>query len=258
MIKLFEQFKNEQEIHDICKNYTIKNYTINSDGSIDVDGDVNLMSFSFENLPLKFNKVSGSFDCSDNKLTSLIGSPKEVGGDFYCYNNQLTSLIGSPKEVGGGFDCYNNQLTSLEGSPERVGGFFYCNYNQLTSLEGSPKEVGDVFYCFNNQLTSLEGSPERVGGNFVCYNNQLTSLKGSPMIIYNLNLKNNPISIIDTSIEIKGYIIIDDTKFDDKIKSLSQDRLRILFEHGVDYDIFKKDGTINDSRLERMFKDFNL
>lgn len=30
----------EQEIHNICKKLKIKNYTINSDGSIDVDGDV--------------------------------------------------------------------------------------------------------------------------------------------------------------------------------------------------------------------------
>ena len=28
----------EQEIHDICKKYNIKNYTINPDGSTDVEG----------------------------------------------------------------------------------------------------------------------------------------------------------------------------------------------------------------------------
>ena len=32
----------EQEIHKICKSYEIENYSINSDGSIDVDGDVRL------------------------------------------------------------------------------------------------------------------------------------------------------------------------------------------------------------------------
>ena len=42
MIKLFEQFSNEQKIHDICKKYNIKNYSINTDGSIDVDGNVDL------------------------------------------------------------------------------------------------------------------------------------------------------------------------------------------------------------------------
>ncbi len=31
---------NIQKIHNICKKYDIENYSINSDGSIDVDGDV--------------------------------------------------------------------------------------------------------------------------------------------------------------------------------------------------------------------------
>ena len=52
MIKLFEQFNNEQEIHDICKKYNIENYTINSDGSIDVDGNVNLSKMNLTELPL--------------------------------------------------------------------------------------------------------------------------------------------------------------------------------------------------------------
>ena len=85
------------------------------------------------------------------------------------------------------------------------------------------------------------------------------SLIGSPIIVRkDLILTDNPISIVDSSIEVYGDIHIDDTNFDDKIKSLSQDKLRILFEHGVDYNIFDKEGNINDSRLERMFKDFNI
>ncbi len=31
-------------VNTICRYYDIKNYTINDDGSIDVDGDVNLRS----------------------------------------------------------------------------------------------------------------------------------------------------------------------------------------------------------------------
>jgi hypothetical protein len=75
---------NEQEIHDICKRYLISNYTINPDGSIDVDGDVSIANGRLTKLPLKFNKVSGDFYCSYNELTSLEGCPKEVGYYFYC------------------------------------------------------------------------------------------------------------------------------------------------------------------------------
>ncbi len=157
------------------------------------------------------------------------------------------------------FDCSENDLTTIENSPKEVSGYFDCSNNQLTSLVGGPTEVGSNFYCTNNKLKSLEGSPERVGDNFSCYNNQLTSLYGSPMIIGGVFLlKYNPISIIDTSTEVKGDINIGYTNFDDKIKSLSQEKLKILFEHGVDYNIFNLDDSINDSRLERMFNDFNI
>ena len=175
MIKLFEQFNNEQEIHDICKKYNIEGYTINPDGNVDVDGNVDLSYMKLVKIPLKFNRVDGSFFVMGNSLSNLDNSPVEVNGHFDCYDCSITSLIGSPIIVG-----------------------------------------------------------------------------------KDLILTDNPISIIDSSIEVRGDIHIDDTNFDEKIKLLPQDKLRILFEHGVDYDIFKKDRSINDSRLERLFKDFDL
>jgi hypothetical protein len=117
----------EQEIHDICKSFDIKNYTINPDGSIDVEGSVYLFNLNLDKLPLKFNKVGGYFGCSNNNLTTLEGCPTEVGEAFYCSSNKLTSLKGCPKFVGGTFYFGNNPLESLEGSPNYVGGDFYCN-----------------------------------------------------------------------------------------------------------------------------------
>ncbi len=105
---LFESFNN---IEDICKKYDIRNYTINSDGSIDVDGHVYISYKRLTKLPLKFSKVTG---------------------DFYFGGNQLISLEGSPNYVGGNFRCSSNKLTTLEGSPDYVGGSFYCQYNKLT------------------------------------------------------------------------------------------------------------------------------
>ena len=49
----------EQEIHDICKKYNITNYSINPDGSIDVDETVYLSGKGLKRVPLKFNKVDG-------------------------------------------------------------------------------------------------------------------------------------------------------------------------------------------------------
>ena len=149
--------------------------------------------------------------------------------------------------------------TTLHGSPKEVGNLFWCYRNELTTLDGSPSIIYSDFHCSSNKLTTLEGSPERVGGSFRCSGNKLTSLKGSPFIINDtFDIDSNPLTIIDSSIIVNGSILIDYMVFDDKIITLSQDRLRCLFEHGVDYDIFDKNGTFHYNRLERMFKDFNI
>ena len=161
MIKLFESYN---EIAAICKKYGIENWSINSEGLVDVDGDVNLVNKDLLELPLKFGRVNGNFHCNGNNLKSLSGSPKWVGGIFDCYYNLLTSLEGGPKEVSGHFDCGNNHLTSLIGAPE-VGNNFLCSYNNLTSLEGAPKEVGGYFACRDNsKLKCLSGLPIADGG----------------------------------------------------------------------------------------------
>jgi hypothetical protein len=179
-IKLFETYKTIDEIKDWLDKYGIKNYTINDDLTVDVDGDVDLSYKELTKIKVQFRNVGGYFYCIDNQLTSLEGAPSSVGTGFDCSNNQLISLEGCPSSVGGNFYCYNNQLTSLEGCPSSVGGHFYCSNNQLTSLEGCPSSVGGYFYCYNNKLTSLEGCPSSVGGDFSCSYNQLTSLKGAP------------------------------------------------------------------------------
>ena len=142
-------------IEEICRKYWIIDYTINSDGTIDYDGDLNLGSNDLTKLPLKFNKVSGYFSCGKNKLTSLEGCPKEVGGNFDCSNNKLTSLEGGPKEVGGSFDCGDNKLTDLKGCPKEIGGSLICYSNKITSLEFYPEKISGVFKFYHNPIDSL-------------------------------------------------------------------------------------------------------
>ena len=86
-----------------------KRSTLNSDGMYDVDGDVDLMlGMNLTELPMKFGKVNGDFNCSCNDLTSLEGCPQEVTRDFQCHHNHLTSLEGAPNKVGEDFMCYGN------------------------------------------------------------------------------------------------------------------------------------------------------
>lgn len=124
---LFDFFKRSEkdprkiEIKKICKLYKINNYTINSDYSIDVDGDVIISSKNLVEIPLRFNRVEGCFDCSFNSLINLNNSPSYVGGNFLCQNqyfDRLHSLEGAPEYVGGRFNCSSNiNLKSLEFLP---------------------------------------------------------------------------------------------------------------------------------------------
>jgi len=190
-----------EDIKKILKGLNIENYKINDDNSINVDGNVSISNLGLKKIPVQFNVVTGTFDCSNNKLESLEGAPKEVGLDFncsyndlkflkegptkvgrifLCSNNKLESLNGVPREVEDSFYCNNNKLESLEGAPTKVGGDFDCSNNKLKSLEGAPREVGEDFICSINELRSLKGAPTKVGGRFDCSNNKLESLKGAP------------------------------------------------------------------------------
>jgi hypothetical protein len=138
----------------ICKKYGIENYTINPDGSIDVNGDVNLWNRGLTELPLTFNKVTGWFDCGNNNLTSLKGSPRWIGGNFSCSRNELTSLEFSPDYVGDDFYCEGNYLTNNYCDTE-IGGYFYTtlkqdgltkyNYNEWRKLYKRKKILDDIF-----------------------------------------------------------------------------------------------------------------
>jgi hypothetical protein len=131
----------KNRIDSICSRFYIRHYTINADGSIDVDDDVNLEHKRLTQLPLRFGNVTGRFSCSMNILTTLEGSPHTVGDDYHCSINMLTSLEGSPTSVGGNFRCGHNGLTSLVGAPHSVGSNLYCSNNKLTSTYSGDTDI---------------------------------------------------------------------------------------------------------------------
>jgi hypothetical protein len=171
---------NDKDREDFLNKVCVGEWKLNSNGEVDVKLSVNMNDMNLTEIPVKFGKVTGYFDCGGNKLTSLEFAPTSVVGSFYCRHNELTSLEFAPTSVGGYFYCSSNQLTSLEFAPTTVRGGFYCNNNQLTSLEFAPTNVGGWFECSSNELTSLEFAPTSVGEYFVCSRNQLTSLEFAP------------------------------------------------------------------------------
>jgi hypothetical protein len=154
-LKLFEQKSYEEHVAEVCQKYKIENWLINSEGLVDVDGNVKLHSEELTKLPLNFGYVSGNFYCYSNQLINLAGAPVSVGGQFDCSRNKLTSLEGGPQEVDGRFWCWKNQLTSLEGAPLTVGGNFNCQDNKLTSLRFAPVEVEGGVFVLPNPIADI-------------------------------------------------------------------------------------------------------
>jgi hypothetical protein len=152
----------------------LENYTINPDGTIDVNGDVDLEEKlgDMEKLPVKFGKVSGYFYCSINNLTTLEGCPNYVGSTFSCNRNKLKTLEGCPKYVGGNrFNCAFNELTTLKGIEKcEILGFFGCFGNHdippenyiyiLTAKIGGRIHTGDddidkILNTYKNEVKYL-------------------------------------------------------------------------------------------------------
>lgn len=239
--------KTERErISSLCDYYKIKNYTINSDGTVDVDGNVVLLAKGFTELPIRFNKVSGKFTCNNNKLTTLYGCPVEVGGDFGCNKSSLTSLKFGPLKVGGYYSCPSNRLTSFEYAPTEVGGHFNAYRNNVTSLVGCPTKVGGYFDVHNNKLASLEGSPTKVGGDFNCNDNKLISLEGAPKeILGKLSFGDNKIkSLIGHTASITDFSKYSFRSnqlphlFISAMARLSDDNLTIFIKYQNYYDVW--------------------
>lgn len=183
-----------KEIKAWLNNMHIKNYTINSDLTIDVNETVFLKECNLTHFPVNFNKINGHFNCSHNQLISLEGAPKIVKS-FSCENNQLTNLVGGPEIVDFGYECSNNQLTSLKGCAQKLL-YLNCSKNQLTHLEFAPQYVG-LLTCKENKITSFKGLEKtKISDGVIANNNQITNLEGLPFNIKALNIVNNPLTDI--------------------------------------------------------------
>jgi hypothetical protein len=192
---------------EFLNRYVQGSWNLNSEGLVDVEGDFNCYEKRIKDfMGIKFGKISGSFCCSNNQLTSLVGAPQKVGGGFYCSYNQLTSLEGAPQEVGVDFDCDSNQLTSLVGAPQKVGKSFDCDNNQLTSLEGAPQKVGGNFYCDGPLKKTLELIYEKMKGG-IPYGVALIDSKSKISKDHWDKLDKSSIEKMNPE-EVKGYSIL--------------------------------------------------
>ena len=73
-------------------------WELNSDGEVDVDGWVDINDTSLTKIPVKFGSVYGTFDCSNNELTTLENCPNYTLNTFSCEGNNLTNYFKNIKE----------------------------------------------------------------------------------------------------------------------------------------------------------------
>lgn len=217
---IFESVNLTPEIEEVLNKCVVGSWKL-SEGKIDIDGDFTgyKAKYFFDNgsiLPLKFGKVTGSFDVSELGLKNLDGCPQETGA-FNCSQNLLDSLEFGPVKARE-YYCSNNYLNSLEGISENwenlnasgnnienlealgnkdlvSGDVILYNNLLLKNLGGCPQKVGKSLDISNCDLTTLEGCPQEVGKNFNCENNNLRSLEGGPKIVLGFyDCSNNKLS----------------------------------------------------------------
>ena len=135
-MRIYKPSKNYTKIKNVCRKYDIQNYTVNNDGSLNINGKVDISNRHLIRIPYKFNKVSSDFLCNNNKLKLLDGCPEYVSGDFNCDGNRLTSLENCPKHVKGDFYCKDNKIKYLDWFPEHIGGIIDISENPIFELVG--------------------------------------------------------------------------------------------------------------------------
>lgn len=157
------------KIKFICRKFGIKNYIINEDGSIDVNGNVCLNRNTLSNLrnldgirfrksikeltelPIKFNIVYGDFRCHQNNLSTFENFPKEVHGDLVISNNNFKSLVGCPNIIKRPFVnnrmiCNNNNILTFDGYKEGTNISLLSNpINNIWNLFNKNRELIDLF-----------------------------------------------------------------------------------------------------------------
>lgn len=208
----------KEYIKQVLLNLYIDHYHINFDYSVDVYGSVNLVNYS-----------------SNLDIIPIVFN--RVYGSFYTNSVNLKTLMNSPVHVDGNFDCSNNLLESFEHCPKFVGGKFKANNNLIKSLDFFSEIINSSINLSNNKLESLIGLPRVITGD--------------------LDISYNLLEEIDVCCDISGLISIRGNKFPKILEDLSYDYKSVLFEYGLDYNIFGNDGKINEKRLNSMLEEMN-
>lgn len=106
-------FNNREDIIEWLNRSNIEDYIVSKRKPylVRANDNVEINGKNLRFVPVKFSKIEGNLDCSNNLLTDLSFCPSEIGGYAYFNKNKLSSLKNFPKKINGIIDLSKNNLT---------------------------------------------------------------------------------------------------------------------------------------------------
>jgi len=177
--------------------------TINNDLTISTTQDINFDHNLNGNLPeyIQFDKVSGYFSVSGNKMTSLRGCPKFVYSSFYCDDNDLTTLEYGPSYVGKDIICTQNQI-----SVETL-------YKEINKIEGFKTAFTDHGEYYGSSYKKI--NRKKIDESFKKSDDKLATMRIGKKAMIEKWINDHPQSDStfsineDLSIDVSGHLYLD-------------------------------------------------
>lgn len=195
----FAQGSIQEKIDAWLNHQEIRNYTINKDNSVDVNGDVHFSNLRYKKLPIVFNKIDGDVSINGGLLETLDGLPSKLSGELSLSELTLKSWSGCPTSVHT-LSVHDCKIPSdLPQFQSIAGSVHFHEIKGMTSLKGLPEVIGGLSlqYC---QISSIEGVPKQINGAFIL-TDPYTTLKSLTTLeplkdtiitgIVNITLRNN-------------------------------------------------------------------
>ena len=256
-IKLFENFDKKSFIDEFCFENYIKNYTINEDGSIDVNDNVALQFTNLNGkLPIKFNMVQGYFRAISCNLTTLEGFPEYVGGELDFSKNEIKSFEYTPKHVNGNYICDGNKISEIDEfiKDVKINGTFFAKDNLIENLNHNLPDAKDGLELSHNLITSLKGLNTDIRHSHLNLSyNKIEIIDLMPNCFkYYLDVSNNPLMVIRRCISLRSMnIVMSKTPFQN-FNNLIISCLR--YTKSVDPDTLSSGGTLIESFRYKIIK----
>lgn len=214
--------KKESEVLAWLKKMNIKNYKITKIDepnspfcfSVSVNKPVNISNKSLKYFPIQFDEIIGTFDCSHNELTSLLGAPLKMNNSFDASHNKITSLEYCPILSFGSYDFSYNNIKSLKGLPKYIPESLYFSFNEISTLDYAPEKVNQIASFSNNKITTIKGLQIEVGATLALFNNPIDlieyeDLKDIKTASFALSLSLKKILNVKEEIENEKLFLID-------------------------------------------------